>query len=262
MTLGTLRYALQFASQLCLCLYVLAPSVRAADTVVFAAASLKTALDEIVEEYDGRTESKTVVSYLGTPVLARQITQGAPADVIISASPDWMNWLEAENAIESGSRFDFLGNQLVLIQNRQAVQNQSTTATSLLETVGKDRIAMALVDAVPAGIYGKSALISFGAWEELEAQVVQTDNARAALALVAIGAAPFGIVYATDAKAEPRVSVALTFPPESHAKIIYPAAIVAGRATDKVLHFVAHLRSAQAKARFEKHGFNVLGTAP
>ncbi|MDW3225389.1 MAG: molybdate ABC transporter substrate-binding protein [Paracoccaceae bacterium] len=229
-----------------------------AETTVFAAASLKTALDEVAADFEDQTDQTTAISYAGTSVLARQISLGAPADIFIAASPDWMDWLEERGAISPDSRFDLLGNQLVLIAHVDQAAAFDMNASSLLATLEGNRIAMALVDAVPAGIYGKTALDSFGVWDALQDQVAQTDNVRAALALVARGEAPFGIVYETDALAEPRVSILARFPSGSHEKIRYPVALVAGPSSDATTRFITHLRQQRSRAIFEKHGFDVL----
>ncbi len=237
-----------------LCLWSLAGVARAEQVTVFAAASLKTALDQIVAAYANRSETDIVVSYAGTPVLARQISLGAPADVILSASAEWMDWLEARGAIDGTSRTEIAGNRLVLIASART-DPVAPTADALRTRLGSARLAMALVDAVPAGIYGKAALRHLGLWDEIAAQVAQTDNVRAALALVASGAVPFGIVYASDAAADPRVQVLTTFPPESHPPITYPAALVAGQATPEARDFQDYLTSDAARDLLAKNGF-------
>ncbi|WP_366524322.1 molybdate ABC transporter substrate-binding protein [uncultured Roseobacter sp.] len=237
---------------------VAATTASAGDVTVFAAASLKTALDEVAQGFERETGHEVAMSYAGTPVLARQISLGAPADVFISASADWMDWLQEAQAIDNDSRFDLLGNQLVLIAHGNTSPPVDLQATALMPRLQQDRIAMALVEAVPAGIYGKAALEHLGVWEVLSAQIAQTDNARAALALVATGEAPFGIVYATDAKAEPRVSVIASFPAASHPDIRYPVAAVAGRGSAPADQFIEHLRSEAAISAFETQGFVVL----
>ena len=234
----------------------LLPGWAAAGAVtVFAAASLKTALDEVAQGFEAETGHQVVLSYAGSPVLARQIALGAPADMFISANPDWMTWLEGEGRIAAQTRVDVLGNRLALIAHGSV---QAAPLDDLPALIGDERLAMALVDAVPAGLYGKAALTHLGAWAALEAQVVQADNARAALKLVAIGAARFGVVYATDAAAESAVGLVGLFPPASHPPIVYPAAIVADRDRPEVLALLTHLHSPPARAIFEKHGFTVL----
>ncbi|MGZ2257272.1 molybdate ABC transporter substrate-binding protein [Roseobacter sp. A03A-229] len=230
-------------------------AAQAEQITVFAAASLKTALDQIAATFSESTEERIVVSYAGTSVLARQISLGAPADVIISASAEWMDWLEERGAIDADSRIDVVGNHLVLIAHGSEATAIPPTTEALAKQLRQDRIAMALVDAVPAGIYGKAALSHLDLWDQIAPLVAQTDNVRAALALVATGAAPYGIVYATDAMAEPRVTVLTRFPTESHAPITYPAAIVSGRGAPAAHAFLGFLQSEPARALLEQHGF-------
>lgn len=227
---------------------------------LFAAASLTTALAEIEPGFEAATGHDLVVSLSGSSALARQIQQGAPADVFISASPDWVDVIEAEGLIAAGGRFDLLGNALVLIAHgRDAAPVEIGSGLDLLSLLGQGRLAMALVDAVPAGIYGKAALEHFGLWDGVSDRVAQTDNVRAALALVALGEAPYGIVYATDANAADNVTTIATFPPESHPAIVYPLARLAGRDGTGVAALVAYLQGDAARAAFVRQGFAVLG---
>lgn len=224
--------------------------------VVFAAASMTNALAEIELAFEAETGHELVVSLAASSALARQIQQGAPADVFISANPDWMDVLERDGLLEPDTRFDLLNNRIVLIAH--GAEASSVTLGPDLDLVAMlkgGRLAMALVDAVPAGIYGKAALEHFGLWGELQASVAQADNVRAALALVARGEAPYGVVYATDAVAEERVSVVATFPGNAHPPIVYPASVIAGRQTAAVQAFVDYLRGAEAQAVFERQGF-------
>ncbi|MCY1704680.1 molybdate ABC transporter substrate-binding protein [Pannonibacter sp. SL95] len=235
------------------------PAAQAAETTVFAAASLKTALDDIVVAYQAGGSDKVIVSYGGSSALAKQIEQGAPADIFISASTDWMDKLAKAKLIKEDSRVDLLGNTLVLVAHgADAPKVEITGKLDLAALLGDNRLAMALVDSVPAGVYGKAALTSLGLWPSVEAKVAQSDNVRAALALVAAGEAPFGIVYATDAVAEKNVSVVGTFPPSSHDPIVYPAALTA-EAKDGAAAFLAYLQGQAARSAFERQGFKVLG---
>lgn len=250
------------AFALCLALAAPASPVPAADLTVFAAASLRTALDAAADDFTAATGIEVATAYAGSSVLARQIALGAPADVFISASPDWMDVLEAEGRLVPGSRLDLLGNRLVLIAADPAVSKAGiASGEELIALIGDGHLAMAFVDAVPAGIYGKAALDHLGVWETLAPQVVQTDNVRAALGLVALGEVPFGIVYATDAEAEKAVHVAGTFPEASHPRIVYPAAAIAGGNTEAALAFIDHLKGAAAHDIFGRAGFLCL-TAP
>lgn len=241
-----------------LCLTVFAAGARADTVVVFAAASLKTALDDVAEGFSLATGDEVVLSVAGSSALARQIQLGAPADVFISANEGWMDALEASGHIAPETRRDLLGNRLVMISARGAAAPvKLAPGFDLAGRLGRGHLAMALVEAVPVGIYGKAALESLGLWTSVAPRVAQVDNSRAALALVATGAAPLGIVYATDAKADPRVEVLATFPAESHPPIVYPVAAVAGRLTPATEAFVAYLGSDAARAAFEAQGFSV-----
>lgn len=231
----------------------------AGQITVFAAASLKTALDEVAGDFAATSGDKVTLSYAGSSALARQIALGAPADVFISANPKWMDWLEGEGMVEAGTRADILGNRLVLIGPAGAAPVAIGPGMDLARRLGEGWLAMALVDAVPAGLYGKAALQSLGEWDAVSGRVAQADNVRAALKLVALGEAAMGVVYATDAAAEDAVEVLGVFPADSHPPIIYPAAAVAGRAGPVARAFLAYLRGAEADAIFERHGFAVLG---
>lgn len=240
-------------SYLCLGLWLGQPACAAERVTVFAAASLKTALDELAEGYDG-----LVVSYAGSSALSRQVQLGAPADVVFLANTDWMDVLESEGLVAEGTRADLLGNRLVLAGPVGAASVQIDPDLHLTGLLGDGRLAMALVEAVPAGIYGKAALKSLGLWEGVAPRVAQTDNVRAALALVSLGQVPLGIVYATDVLADPKVVSLGVFPEETHPPIRYPVAAVAGRA-EVAAPFLAFLQGPKARAVFEKHGFVVLG---
>ncbi|MEM1431241.1 MAG: molybdate ABC transporter substrate-binding protein [Pseudomonadota bacterium] len=231
----------------------------AADLTIFAAASTGTALAEVTQSWEDETGYEAVLSLAGTSALARQIAAGAPADVFLSANPEWMDTLEAASRIVPDSRYDLLGNSLVLIAPAGAPQIELTPPVDLRPHLSGGPLAMALVDAVPAGIYGQAALEALGAWSDVAPFVAQTDSVRAALALVAAGAAPLGLVYATDALAEPRVAVVARLPAATHPPIIYPVAAVAGGNTAQAEAFLIHLRGASARAAFARQGFAVLG---
>ena len=236
------------------------PFTAAADeVVVFAAASMANALAEIEERFEEATGHRVVVSLAGSSALARQIQQGAPADVFISASTDWMDRIEADGLIEKGTRFDLLANRIVLVAHgKQGAPVAIGPGFDLAALLGKGRLAMALVDAVPAGIYGKAALQSLGVWSAVQSRVAQADNVRAALALVATGEAPYGIVYATDAAASDRVTVVGTFPADSHPAIVYPVADLANRDFPAEAQFLEYLRGPEAREAFERQGFLAL----
>lgn len=234
---------------------LLACPVYADEINIFAAASLRNALDQIAADWTARTGDEVIVSYAGSSALARQIEQGAPADIFISASVDWMDAVEKAGAIRPDSRRDLLGNTLVLIAHDP--QAQPLDLPDLPARLGAGPLAMAMVDSVPAGMYGKQALTRLGLWDGVSDKVAQADNVRAAMALVALGEAPLGIVYATDAKAEAKVHPVATFPADSHAPITYPAALIKD-ASPQAAAFLDDLSAPQARAAFEAQGFTVL----
>ena len=241
-------------------LAALAAPARARDAVlVFAAASLSGAMDEIVRAWEAETGHAVTVSYAGTSALARQIERGAPADLFVSADEAWMDALEAGGLIEPGTRRDVAANRLVLIAHGEAAPAEIGPDLDLAGMLGDGRLAMALVDAVPAGRYGREALGSLGLWEAAAPRVAQADSVRAALMLVALGEAPLGVVYVTDALAEPRVGVVGAFPRGSHRPIRYPAALVAGARHPAARAFLDHLSSPEAQAVLARHGFSAPG---
>lgn len=222
--------------------------------LVFAAASLKNALDEVSAAY---ARDRVVVSYGASSTLAKQIENGAPAEVFISADLDWMAYLEKRGLVAEATRRNLLGNQLVLVAPRaQPVKLEPAPGFPIAKALGKGRLAMAEPTSVPAGKYAKAALEKLGVWAQVAGRIAPADNVRSALALVARGEAPLGIVYRSDAQAEPAVMVAGEFPSGSHPAIIYPAATLRG-AKPGAAGFLAFLSSATARAIFEKHGFTV-----
>ncbi|MFE3836863.1 molybdate ABC transporter substrate-binding protein [Pseudogemmobacter sonorensis] len=234
-------------------------SAQAEEVVVFAAASMKNALDAVAADFQAETGHEVVISYAGSNALAKQIIEGAPADIFISAAVNWMDEVEKEGLVVEGTRADLLGNTLVLVASGTGVEPVAIDANLDLEgLLGEEKLAMALVDSVPAGQYGKAALESLGLWEGVAPSVAQADNVRAALALVASGEAPYGIVYATDAAADDNVTVVGTFPEGSHDAILYPAALLTGAADDADRAFFEALSGAQAAGHFLAEGFSVL----
>ena len=232
------------------------PPSRAADLTVFAAASLKEALDEQVSRFEAETGGKTVVSYGGSNALARQIEAGAPADVFMSADTDWIDYLDKRNLLRRGTRIDLLRNRLVLIAPADARASLPIRpGFALGAALGTGKLAMANPDSVPAGKYGKAALTALGVWTSVESRIARTDNVRAALMLVARQEAPFGIVYATDAIAEPNVRIVDTFPEQMHPPIVYPIAIVAASRSPNAQRLVDNLGSPAARAIWARHGF-------
>jgi molybdate transport system substrate-binding protein len=237
-----------------------APAARAAETVtVFAAASLKTALDAVSAAWTADTGRKAVVSYAASSALAKQIEQGAPADIFISADLDWMDYLGQKDLIDKASVKRLLGNDIVLIAPKDSTAvAEIAPGFELAELLGGGRLAMGDVRSVPAGKYGKAALQSLGVWDSVENSLAQAENVRAALKLVATGEAPLGIVYRTDAEAEPTVKVVGIFPPDSHPPIVYPVAVTADSKAAAAGEFLAYLSSPAAREIFKAQGFRLL----
>lgn len=252
--------SLQMAAVAFLVAFALGPLPGlAGEVTVFAAASLKNAMDDIGAEWESATGQRLIVSLAGTSALARQIQNGAPADIYIPASQDWMDALQADGLIDAESRFDLLNNSLVLIAHGQDVpQVEIKPGFDLAGILHDGKLAMALLGAVPAGIYGKAALVSLGVWESVADKVAQADNVRGALAFVSTGEAPLGIVYATDARADNTVSVVGVFPTDSYPAIVYPAAALATSGNPAKGQFLEFLRGPQARSAFERQGFGVI----
>ena len=227
-----------------------------ADTVtVFAAASLKEALDAAAAPFQSATGHRVSVSYAASGALARQIEHGAPADLFISADADWIDYVERKGLVAAGTRRDLAANELVLIAPvSSAVQIKLARGVDLAAALPGKRIALANPDAVPAGKYAKAALIALGAWPAIEGKVAAVDNVRVALALVARGEAPLGIVYRTDALAARGVRIIDAFPAGSHAPIRYPM-VRLRRGAAPAAALAAHLASAESLAIFARHGF-------
>ncbi|MBX9682494.1 MAG: molybdate ABC transporter substrate-binding protein [Hyphomicrobium sp.] len=230
------------------------------DVTVFAAASLKNALDAVAADYLQRTGSKVSMSYAGSSALAKQIELSAPADIFISADQDWMDYLAKKNLIKADTRINLLGNALVLVAPATSkIELKIAKDFDLTGALGEGRLAMADVNAVPAGKYGKAALETLGAWSAVETKTAQAENVRAALALVARGEAPLGIVYRSDAISEPKVKIVDTFPDETHAPIVYPGAVTAAaKNVGAASAFITFLKSPEALARFSHEGFSLL----
>ena len=244
---------LAFVRLLLLGLALSAPAPAAAlarELTVFAAASLKEALDALAQDFETKAQAEVTISYAGSSALARQISHSAPADVFISANAAWMDQLERDNLILRETRFDLASNRLVLVSPAGAASPIDLTDRAALP-------AVALVDAVPAGIYGRTALEALGLWDQVAPQVAQTDNVRAALALVTLGAAQLGVVYATDSRAEPRVTVRAVFPEDSHPVIRYSAAVTRSATGPLAKAFLDHLRQPSSFDILRQHGFVV-----
>jgi molybdate transport system substrate-binding protein len=231
---------------------------QSSDVVVFAAASLKNALDEINAAWTKETGRKAVISYASSPALAKQIEQSAPADLFISADLDWMDYVAERKLIKAETRGNLLGNRLVLVGSKGSAPLAVKAGFDLSGALKGGKLAVANVDSVPAGKYGKAAMEKLGVWESVKDKLAQSENVRAALLLVSRGEAPLGIVYKTDAAADPNVSIVGEFPEETHPPIVYPAAITARSTHGDASAFLAFMRSPAAKALFEKQGFTVL----
>jgi len=230
----------------------------AQNLTVLAAASLRESLDEVVTQFPRSGGGKVVVAYAASSALAKQIENGAPADVFISADLDWMDYLEQRKWLRAGSRNNLLRNRLVLVApagSRVAVEIKRGFALDKL--LGEGKMAMADPDSVPAGKYGKAALEKLGVWRSVERKVARGDSVRTALNFVARGEAPLGIVYETDAVAEKRVAVVARFAAETHPAIIYPVAALAGGKQAATPALLAYLKSREARAIFEKYGFGM-----
>lgn len=226
---------------------------------VFAAASLKNALDDINTAYAQRSGTKVTVSYAASSALIKQIENGAPADVFASADLDWMDYGSQKTLINSSTRVNLLGNRLVLIAPKDSKQGDVAIGQgfNLAALASDGRIATGEVHSVPAGKYAKAALEKLGAWDAAQSKFALTDNVRAALVLVGRGEAALGIVYSTDAKVEPNVKIIGTFPADSHAPIIYPFAATKD-AKAEATGYLAFLRSSAAKDIFETYGFSFI----
>ncbi|MDB5811284.1 MAG: molybdenum transporter periplasmic molybdate-binding protein [Betaproteobacteria bacterium] len=232
--------------------------VHAQDLKVFAAASLKEALDEAGQQFQRANSQKVVVSYAASSALAKQIESGAPADVFISADLDWMDYVDLRKLIRAGTRANLLRNRLVLIGPADGkAQIEIKPGFALAKLLGDGRLSMADPDSVPAGKYGKAALEKLGEWSSVESKIARGDNVRTALIFVARGEAPLGIVYETDAYAEKKVRIVARFPENTHSPIIYPVAVMASSKKPAAPAFVIYLKSADARAIFEKYGFSM-----
>jgi molybdate transport system substrate-binding protein len=244
----------------------LAPQIAFAQDkslTVFAAASMKNALDDVNAAFTKANGIKVVSSYAASSALAKQIEGGAPADVFVSADLKWMDYVQDKKAIKPDTRVNLLGNKLVLIAPKDSRIGNVTIGQGfdLAKLAGDGRIATGDVKAVPVGLYAKAALEKLGAWAAAEPKFAMADNVRAALLLVERGEAALGIVYETDAKVEPGVKIIGAFPEGSHPPVTYPVAATATAKPD-VAGYLAFLRSPAAKQIFEKYGFTVLAAKP
>ena len=251
-----------FLARLCAVLVLLAAlPTRAAELLVFAAASMKPALDEIVALPQSKAIADVTTSYAASSALARQIDAGAPAQVFISADREWMQWLQERNRVVTDSVFVLVRNELVLVAPRNSTLTLTLDAkTDLTGTLKDARIALAEPGSVPAGKYAKAAFEKLGLWPQIEHRYVAMENVRAALALAVRGEAPLAAVYRSDAVSEPGVRVVAVFPSDSHAPIVYPAAALQGGDANVARQWLALLRSPAAQDILRRWGF--LATVP
>lgn len=225
---------------------------------IFAAASTTNAVGDIINAYTGETGKAVVPSFASSSTLAKQIDQGAPADVFLSANPKWMDFIEGKKLVEPGTRTNLLGNRITLIQPLSGkLSIEISKAMDLAGILGDDKLAMGDPDHVPAGIYGRKALESLGLWDSVSPKVARAKDVRAALALVERAEAPLGIVYATDAAISKKIKVVAVFPEETHPPIIYPACIIKGKAGDDAKAFFEFLKSPKAAEIFKIYGFSI-----
>jgi molybdate transport system substrate-binding protein len=235
---------------------------RAADIIVFAAASLKNALDDAAHAFAQKGGAAVKISYAASSQLAKQLDSGAPADIFISADLGWMDYAQQHNLIQPATRKNLLGNRLVLVVPAgSGIKTDIKPGFDLVGLLNGGRLAMADPDSVPAGKYGKAALQKLGLWQAIAPHVAGAENVRAALLYVDRKETPLGIVYATDAAADPNVEIAGVFPEDTHPPIIYPIALTAASKNPEAAKFLAFLESPAARPVFEKQGFTVLGAA-
>ncbi len=242
--------------------HAVAGAAAAEPMTVFAAASLKNALDEAGKAFTAESGIPVRVSYAASSSLARQIEQGAPADLFASADLEWMDYLTARKLIRPGTRVNLLGNRLVVVARKDAALSDAAfTPDWFSRALGPDgRLATGEVSSVPIGKYAKAAFERLGLWAQVQPRLAQTDNVRAALALVSRGEAPLGVVYESDAKSDPGVKVVGVFPADSHPPVVYPFAVTADAKGEGGARFLDFLKSAAGKPFFEAQGFTVIPT--
>ncbi|CAN7714709.1 molybdate ABC transporter substrate-binding protein [Neorhizobium sp. LjRoot104] len=235
------------------------PAAAQEKVTVFAAASMKNALDNANKGWAAQGGGQVTVSYAASSALAKQIESGAPADIFISADLDWMKYLSDRKLVREDTRFDWLGNSIVLVAAKDAAKPVDIRpGFDLAGLLKGGRLAMGEPNSVPAGKYGKASLEKLGLWSSVEKNVATAESVRAALAFVSRGEAPYGIVYQTDAAADPGVAVVGTFPAATHPPIIYPIAILSESKSTDAAAYLDYLKSAKAAPFFEKEGFTVL----
>jgi molybdate transport system substrate-binding protein len=228
------------------------------DLVVFAAASLKNALDDIHAQWSKESGKSAKISYAASSALAKQIESGAPAQLFISADIPWMDYVEKKDLIKKETRSDLLGNRIVLIAPKDKAKAVDIKPSfDLAKLLGNERLSVANVESVPAGRYAKASLEKLGVFDSIKDKLAQAENVRAALLLVSRGEAPYGIVYQTDAASDRGVTIVGTFPENTHPPIIYPIALLKNAGPDAAA-FLAYIKSAKATPLFQAEGFTVL----
>lgn len=239
--------------------FLVSTAVHADEIAVFAAASTTGALDEAGRAFNARTGHTLKPSYASSSTLAKQVEQGAPAQIFISANEKWADYLEERKLLAPGTRTSLLGNSVVLIApvDSKSPDIKIEKGFDLVAALRGGRLAVGDPDHVPAGMYAKEALTNLGVWDVLERRLARMNDVRSALTLVERGEAPFGIVYATDAAAAKGVRVVGTFPPTSHGKVSYPVAMIAGQDKGAAKAFFDFMASPEGKAVFKRHGFTV-----
>ncbi len=245
---------------LLLCAAPMAHAAEPDSATVFAAASTTNAMNDISRIFTEKGLGKVVFSFASSSTLAKQIENGAPASVFISADEPWMNYLQERKLIEPESRFDLLANRLVLIAPTDSSVNKVEIAPKfdIAQLLGNGKLSVGDPDHVPAGKYAKAALQKLGAWTQMENKLARAADVRGALALVERGEAAFGIVYSTDAAITTKVKVVGVFPEDTHPKIVYPTALIAGKSSAVAKKFFEFLKSPESKAVFQKYGFTTL----
>jgi molybdate transport system substrate-binding protein len=240
---------------------ITSPQARADEKplTIFAAASLKNALDDVAQEWVAAGHAKPLISYAASGPLAKQIEAGAPADLFISADLAWMDYVQKKSLINEKSRVTLLGNRLVLVVPKTSIATITLGPNApLAQLLGDSRLAIGDPKSVPAGKYGQQALEKLGIWASVQGKLAPADSVRSALFLVGRGEAAAGIVYQTDAAAEPNVKIVAAFPEDSHPPILYPAALVATSTNPADDAFMAFLRGTKARTAFEHQGFDVV----
>ena len=253
---AALRVAGPILAGLLACLW--AGPAAAERVIVLAAASAAHVIDEVIGQFEAGPADRVVASYAGTSALARQIESGAPADIFLAANAAWMDHVEAQGLIEPGSRRPLAGNRLVFVTGNDDMEPfEPSPALDLGALLAGGRLAIGNPDHVPAGIYAREALEALGLWSGVRSRLAPAADVRAALALVARGEVPLGVVYATDVARAPDVRAIAAIPEALHTPIVYPVAVIAGRASPLVTRFFAYLTGPDGRAAFARAGFFV-----